>query len=403
MSELNVVVKVNIVRKVDFFKYVERIKKACIKLGIKPPMINLLYKIQEEKRIVQNGKRRTAVEYYEVIELLAETPIIAGYHFIARLDFEAGKKNPMVACVPGEEIPTTFFVAKPTCDHCHSSRPRKTVYILQHHDGSLIQVGSTCLCDFLGHGNITETLRLIGLFGSADRFSAGGGETAKPWEMTVEKTEMLTDIVKIADEFGYVSRKMCENNEWMESTADKYAFGFWHFINSKEDLTDSQKKIIELMRSEPTQKQKETVQAILTTLNELHSPQTAYEHNLINLRDADFWMMKDTGLVASMLPFTQVKMNQKNEKKDLPVSNYVGILNQRRPFMVTLNKIMAFDTVWGMSYFHTGVDPQGNALVFYAQRQLAKEQETFEVVGTIKEHKEYKNIKQTVLNRVKTK
>lgn len=403
MSELNVVVKVNLTRKVDFFKYVERIAKACVKVGVKPLTTKTLYKIQEEKIVMQNGKRRTAVEYYDVVELLAETPIIAGYHFIARLDFEAGKKNPMIACVPGEEIPATFFDAKPTCDHCHSLRARKTVYILQHTDGSFIQVGSTCLCDFLGHGNIEETLKLIGLFGSANSFAEGGGGRLKPWEMPVEKIEMLTDIVKIAEEFGYVSRKMCENNERLEATSDKYAFGFWYFMHPKEQLTDSQKKIIELMKSDPTQKQKEMVGAIIAALDELQSPQSAYEHNLINLRDADFWMLKDTGLVASMIPFTQIKINQKSEKKDTPISNYVGMLSQRRPFMFTLNKIMAFESAWGINYLHTGVDEHGNAIVFYAQRQLAEEQKTFEIVGTIKDHKEYKTIKQTVLNRVKKK
>lgn len=43
---------------------------------------------------------------------------------------------------------------KPTegrCDHCHQKRARSRIVLVQHEDGAIRQVGTTCLKDFLGH------------------------------------------------------------------------------------------------------------------------------------------------------------------------------------------------------------------------------------------------------------
>lgn len=73
---------------------------------------------------------------------------MAGWRFVAtlqRLDDEN-----VVRCLPGEEIPASYRNQKPACDHCRTDRRRNDTYILRHGDGRLVQVGSSCIKDFLG-------------------------------------------------------------------------------------------------------------------------------------------------------------------------------------------------------------------------------------------------------------
>src|SRR5690606_28010233 len=54
----------------------------------------------------------------------------------------------------GEEMDLSAYRDRePACDHCGINRDRKQVYVLVNDEGRIVQVGSTCLKDFVGHGD----------------------------------------------------------------------------------------------------------------------------------------------------------------------------------------------------------------------------------------------------------
>ena len=45
------------------------------------------------------------------------------------------------------------------CEHCRTRRTRRTTYLLRRRNGSLAQIGSTCLAEFIGHPDPMRVLR----------------------------------------------------------------------------------------------------------------------------------------------------------------------------------------------------------------------------------------------------
>jgi len=72
---------------------------------------------------------------------------------------------------------------------------------------------------------------------------------------------------------------------------------------------------------------------------------------------------------------------------------------------VTIERLHEFYSDYGVSWMHCGFDENGNQIMFYNPHRLVDEKgEVIEtLVGTIKKRNEFKEIKQTVLTRVKVK
>lgn len=80
-----------------------------------------------------------------------------GWTFLAALDWDwdaSGDGEPLLVTrtAPGFDGRIDRAGLKPGgCDHCRATRNRRTTYLVQGQDGTRVQVGSTCIKDFLGH------------------------------------------------------------------------------------------------------------------------------------------------------------------------------------------------------------------------------------------------------------
>ncbi len=96
------------------------------------------------------------------------------------------------------------------------------------------------------------------------------------------------------------------------------------------------------------------------------------------------------------------KIRIANKELEKP-SNHIGTVGERITATVTFDHSASFDGYMGRTtYIYTFIDPDGNILVWKTQawKHLAKGDEV-QITGTIKEHSEYKDQKQTVLTRCK--
>lgn len=402
MSTINTVVKVAVENKADFLAYIAKLDKVCDKLDLSDVDCTKLYSITEES-VKQVGRRKVLiVKCFEVYEVSVVNPIIAGYTFKARLEFERGKQNPMIYAVPGQELPESFYTATPKCDHCAVKRYRGKVYVLQNDaTGEYVQIGASCVKDFLGHGNIKEALDMIARFGKLSGFEICEGGT-KPWNTPVEKNEMLEDMIKLVDVFGYQSRKMVEDGHAHDTTAGLYSYAYWSLLNAPKEPSAKQIKIMNTVATEASDEQKAKAALILEELAVLEIT-NSYEANLKNLATADYWLMKDAGLVASMIGYLYTKHNGRKERAVKKESEYVGEVGKRVTMALTVKNTTATQSMFGTSVLHACEDGEGNAVTFFTQHRMANAGETVEFVGTVKEHKEFRGTKQTVLNRVKFK
>jgi hypothetical protein len=417
----SLVVKVPEEHKERLNDFVKKIQKVAVKLSLPKIEMKRLYNIIEfraEKTDIWSYEKKRYLQIitqknFEVIEVSGTPPVLSGWMLLGVLDFERGKPFPMVRSVPGQEVPSNFFTTTSTCDHCSSSRFRKVVYILKHEDGREVQVGSSCLKDFIGHGPIDELVKYYALFDSLSSFGYEEDEVPSGRRnsnsILLDKQDVLGTMIKVIDEMGYVSKKKAQEaalkDEFVETTAEIVSFVEmlrYGFISINPDLfTYNQQKALELSRQELTEEQKERIEKILSTAEHL-IPISSFNHNLKNLAISSYWMFKDFPFVAAMFPscggFKERVIKEGSENK---VSSWVGYQGERKTFSVTIERIISTSSEWGNSYLHSTKDEDGNVITFFNGNKLGEEGEIVTITGTVKKRDDYKGIKQTVLNRVK--
>ena len=85
------------------------------------------------------------------VTITGEPPAYGGWRFVAAVDAIDG--GTIIRYPPGGDLGiSNQDVAAGKCDHCHTNRARRSTMLVTNQDtGELLQVGTTCLKDFLGH------------------------------------------------------------------------------------------------------------------------------------------------------------------------------------------------------------------------------------------------------------
>lgn len=98
------------------------------------------------------GSDRDLYREYQMVSVEGEMPILpGGWVFVGKLEpHEAGT---IVKSIPGQEIPESFQEADAMyCEHCKTRRYRKETFVVKS-GSTYVQVGRSCLKDFLGHAS----------------------------------------------------------------------------------------------------------------------------------------------------------------------------------------------------------------------------------------------------------
>jgi len=90
--------------------------------------------------------------------------------------------------------------------------------------------------------------------------------------------------------------------------------------------------------------------------------------------------------------------------KESSKSEYIGEVGKRIAVEVCLKSSYSFEHSFGYyggtSYIHSFIDENGNVIIWKTSKHLT-EGEKYTLVGTVKEHSEYRETKQTILTRCK--
>ena len=148
---------------------------------------------------------------------------------------------------------------------------------------------------------------------------------------------------------------------------------------------------------------KEVVEKALAWIAE-QSEDNNYIHNVKVLTTQQYITYKDFGFVASLIPTynkaMQIEMKKREQQKADSNSSFVGNVGERVTFEVQLIECVAsWDTQYGVTFVYKMVDADGNVYTWKTGKSVANKKAT--VIGTVKEHKEFRGIKQTELTRCK--
>lgn len=329
------------------------------------------------------------------VTLGGEAPSYNGYRLLAVLDFDqhAGLVTRMAPGVDEVSVNRDALEAG-RCDHCGVTRYRtKSYLVLNVETGEQVQVGSTCIKDFLGWSG---SLAFI----SSDEVSEDieGG-----WGMGLGEPDYgVLTVLAVAwaaiKAYGFVPASGIGGMPTKEVVATY--------------LSNARDKGAQAIREEiggyveGSMAAAEKVRAFV--LSEDFSGSSEYVINLKAVMGPQFVTRRNIGLVASA-PQALARFEEKTlvrEKEALKPSSHFGAEGDKVEFEGVISGVRYIESMYGTSVLYTIRNEEtGNVVKWFASREaLGGPEVTGNVVkikGTIKKHEDFNGLKSTVLTRCK--
>lgn len=372
-------------------KAIESLSRKARKLGLSAPSYTV---VNRELKVTESGEA-----FYEV-EVHISDPSevkINGWQFVA-------KKVPGTSdnffVISGGEVPWGYRTSDMYCDHCKRSRRRNVVYILKNEDGDFIQVGKSCLIDFIGHESAGSV--------------AGFLEELSNWKVTLQNDEkecrekwcfdspshvvlktFLVHAVACVDQRGYISGKAayergCSSTGSMAlgNMADLRR-GRKHFP-LKDDYFDQAEKILDWYKSEIAAKER---------LND-------YEANLVAaLGEGATVLIRHANYAASLIVAYRKAKSLEAERASKTNEFYGNVGDKINDLELTLVYSGEVANSYYPKWLNRFEDQDGRSFVWFSSQKWFADDDIGEAFkfrgGKVKDHNEYKGRKQTMLTRCK--
>lgn len=337
------------------------------------------------------GGLPVAVHGFDVT-ITGEPPRYQGWRFVAAVDAVEG--GTILRYPPGStaEVPNDQIRAG-ECDHCHTTRARRSTVLVAHDDtGQVLQVGRSCLKDFLGHNTLP-------VFLTTDDVSASLGGSLSGTPAAWDVHSVLTYAAAAVEAFGWTPASASEHGRVPTREHVRLALTGGRGADQLRDqlaphLADAQMRAPQL-RSE-----------LLAGL----SGTSGYEANLVAVLRGDAVDAKHLGLAASAIPahqrLTDERAREASRQEAAQSVDHVGTVGEKVTLSGVVRTALRVD---GYTYHSPPsvllVVDCGNAVAKLttaaAWAYPLKVGDPLTITGTVKAHTEWNGIKQTVLSRPK--
>ena len=374
----------------------------------------------ETKRISTNDQvgGRTYLETRVPCTLTGDSPTVAGWTFIATLQHLDGQN--IVRRVGDEhEVPVEFWTRGPVCDHCGLARRRNDTYVLRFEgpndavctnvecEGCAIcddktpqkqymQVGSSCLEDFLGTDRAGQLAAMASLYADAcaladrDDFGAGSGEARNGCEGLGSYLVCVATAIRT---WGWVSGKQAQEKGG-SSTRD---------MLNRAKARDAKPNEILPAATDADVARAEAALEWAANLNEDTIGVNDYLHNLHVVAASGIVEPRTQGIACSILTaFERTEEKARASRETAQTSTWFGTVGERSKvgYVLTLRAVKTWEGDYGTTWMYRFVSSEGNVAIWRSSRNIELEMgNTYIVKGTIKAHSEYKGTKQTDLTR----
>lgn len=341
-------------------------------------------------------------QFEKVIDIEVQGSYKVGdYAFVASLEYfpEIGK-NIIKKTPNSEEIPEEFYT-RTFCDHCKSNRFRKhTILLKNESDGTFVQVGKTCVKDYIGI-NSESYISYLSYFENMEEYLSslcnGKSYRVNPVFYVVD---VLEQAVARKNDFGYVSKSMVD--KWFESHMDDEivcpltttASDVFKIMNEVEE-----KGKILIKPYEINDSVKDEVKSIIDFF-EKEEEKSDYIHNIKSIIELGKIDNSNLGLVVSMVGYYAKKMSAKKDSENTKnESEYVGKIGDRITFTSIPECIFSAQSEFGYFFIYKFV-VNGNEFIWKTSKELYSEKE-ITVKATIKAHSLFRSVKQTEVTRAR--
>jgi hypothetical protein len=341
-------------------------------------------------------------------------PKIEGWMFVAALHHVAGQGT-LIHGLDDIEFPERYRTSdKPVCEHCNTRRARKDTYLVKHEGtGEFKQVGSACLKDFLGHDSPAKIAAMCDLILSTEGleddfgFNASMGRYHREYALSAA---LAMASLLIRREGRYIS------NSEAKASEEEAAYTFRPVLTSTSRMVqdafdaldrlclcqDAASKAQRDALTPSEQDEAEAEAARLWAANTMEA-KSNFDHNLKLTASFELTDQRSLGIACYIVPAYQKHLAREAARKleaQFGASEFVGTPKKREVFTLTLAKKFDIDGYFGTTTVHKFLDPQGNEVVWFSSKSTdLAVGHTYKVKATVKEHKEYKGNKETIISR----
>ena len=308
--------------------------------------------------------------------------IESGYEIVAVIDHKENIVHTFI-----EDSNVEFFRNRHYCDHCKTKRNRSKSVILRSNDGNLIQVGTTCLSDFI-KSDVDELVRGINL--CAEDFAASI-ENEEEFFRGFSKERAFFNIHEV---IPMIYRVILEKGFYPSSQGNMSTKSFVNKALYDEELIS------------PTDEDRAIAPKIIEWISSLED-ENSFTRNLIQIVKNGFVSIKTTGyLCAGVNSYISKSGRSSSEESDKNLSGgYFGNIGDKVSLNVTFKEVaFYFSYAYGgrIGYFKF-IDEDGHVFIWKTSTSGINSAPGSKLLikGTIKDHSEYRGIKQTILTRVK--
>lgn len=339
---------------------------------------------------------------YFHIEVTGEAPKVAGYAFLGTLehgeDAQTGEPVTVVRTFPGQQVPVEMHErTADNCDHCRKVRTRKDTYLVRHDDGRILQVGKSCLRDFLGIDNPEALVRQLEFLRRLH--TAVGGGMSK-WVVSTFPEFVAYVALEVRKAKGrFITRAQAQGGG---ATADDA----WSTMFPTDSRWQEAKATKEEMY--PAEQDIELA-ARIAGWARTFNPQSDFERNLSAVARKDAIEPRDIGIAAAAYPaYTRAQAGP----KPAPVSAVVPAASRPSAHLgkyaetITLAVVLVSVRQWNNRRIHEFRTQDGDVVVVWSKDEQPLPVDVGQAVvidGNVRNHTEFRGVKQTELAAVKVR
>ena len=364
---------------------IQQFNKKAVKLNKKEITLNYT------SSYIDSTDVKDIKEVVDIEVVRQENVVIAGYKIIAKIDHTYPSKNFVVTYDNAtKEQQQKWQHIDSNCEHCNTRRKRNITYILQNVEtNKYIQVGKSCLKDFLGY-NIHATLMYYNLLEELNTQLHNIPATKKTNTHFYKTLDILNLISNEIEENGYYSSKECwRTEEKTTATRVKEKLSTNKFTAIDDNKQQELSEVVNYMISYDINKEK-------------NEDQQEFYKKLQNVLKHEYCKYTDISLLAPVFVIVDILKDKEKEELAKTKSKYMYNVKDKIEIKLTQKDMFGYNTKYGYMHIYIFKDVEGNTYKWNSSNALEMEYEKwYTVKATVKAHEEYKGEKQTVLTRCK--
>jgi hypothetical protein len=333
------------------------------------------------------------------VTLGGTAPAYNGWSFIGTLDWDPSA-GLIVSGVPGAHQIDRAPLREGWCDHCRTTRTRRVTYVVRDDsNGQQLQVGRSCIKDFIGWSG---TVSFPDLPGQDDE--EGGGWFGPRGEAEFTPATVVAYAWATIKIHGFVRT----SEYWSEPTRNRVDEALYPNVRNAKS-----REYAEAMRPLAEEAAGRAQEILAFIKSDDFAGSSDYVTNLKALAAGAMCSRRYFGLMVSApqaharhLEQTLIRERQARDGADsqwlgTAPDKANGIKGERLTLEVTVAGITYLQGNFGTTTIYTLVDADRNRLKWFASADALGETEgaRFVIKGTVKAHDEYKGTKSTVLTR----